>query len=132
MPACTSQRNGSSLVAMDNQRSKWLGFACVAIAQFMVILDVTVTKVALPVIKDQLHFGNPAIGWLVTAYVLTFVGVLLFRGGAADLFGRPRMLLVGMVAFTACSFLVGISPDPALLVVLRGAQGLSAALMSPD
>src|SRR5580693_3501286 len=115
MPACTSQRNGSSLVAMDNQRSKWLVFACVAIAQFMVILDVTVTNVALPVIKVQLHFGNAAIGWVVTAYVLTFGGLLLF----------------GMVAFTACSFLVGISPDPALLVVLRGAQGLSAALMSP-
>jgi EmrB/QacA subfamily drug resistance transporter len=116
---------------MDNQRSKWLVFACVAIAQFMVILDVTVTNVALPVIKVQLHFGNAAIGWVVTAYVLTFGGFLLFGGRAADLFGRRRMLLVGMVAFTACSFLVGISPDPALLVVLRGAQGLSAALMSP-
>jgi EmrB/QacA subfamily drug resistance transporter len=131
MPACTSQKNGSSLVAMNNQRSKWLVFACVAIAQFMVILDVTVTNVALPVIKVQLHFGNAAIGWVVTAYVLTFGGFLLFGGRAADLFGRRRMLLVGMVAFTACSFLVGVSPDPALLVVLRGAQGLSAALMSP-
>ena len=116
---------------MDNQRSKWLVFACVAIAQFMVILDVTVTNVALPVIKVQLHFGNAAIGWVVTAYVLTFGGFLLFGGRAADLFGRRRMLLVGMVAFTVCSFLVGISPDPALLVVLRGAQGMSAALMSP-
>src|ERR1700729_2219059 len=103
MPACTSQRNGSSLVAMDNQRSKWLVFACVAIAQFMVILDVTVTNVALPVIKVQLHFGNAAIGWVVTAYVLTFGGFLLFGGRAADLFGRRRMLLTGMVAFTVCS-----------------------------
>src|ERR1700728_1908816 len=115
MLVCTRLMNGSRLVAMDNQRSKWLVFACVAIAQFMVILDVTVTNVALPVIKVQLHFGNAAIGWVVTAYVLTFGG----------------MLLVGMVAFTVCSFLVGISPDPALLVVLRGAQGMSAALMSP-
>jgi EmrB/QacA subfamily drug resistance transporter len=123
--------NGSRLVAMDNQRSKWLVFACVAIAQFMVILDVTVTNVALPVIKVQLHFGNAEIGWVVTAYVLTFGGFLLFGGRATDLFGRRRMLLVGMVAFTVCSFLVGISPDPALLVVLRGAQGMSAALMSP-
>jgi len=79
----------------------------------------------------QLHFGNAAIGWVVTAYVLTFGGFLLFGGRAADLFGRRRMLLAGMVAFTVCSFLVGISPDPALLVVLRGAQGMSAALMSP-
>jgi len=116
---------------MNTHHSKWLVFACVAIAQFMVILDVTVINVALPVIKVQLHFGNAAIGWVVTAYVLTFGGFLLFGGRAADLFGRRRMLLSGMVAFTVCSFLVGISPDPALLVVLRGAQGLSAALMSP-
>ena len=65
----------------------------------------------------QLHFGNAAIGWVVTAYVLTFGGFLLFGGRAADLFGRRLMLLAGMVAFTACSFLVGTSPDPALLVV---------------
>jgi len=116
---------------MNNQQSKWLVFACVAIAQFMVILDVTVTNVALPVIKVQLHFGNAAIGWVVTAYVLAFGGFLLLGGRAADLFGRRRMLLAGMVAFTACSLLAGISPDPALLVVLRGAQGMSAALMSP-
>ena len=116
---------------MSNQESKWLVFACVAIAQFMIILDVTVTNVALPVIKVQLHFGNAAIQWVVTAYVLTFGGFLLFGGRAADLFGRRRMLLAGMVAFTVCSFLVAISPDPALLVVLRGAQGISAALMSP-
>jgi EmrB/QacA subfamily drug resistance transporter len=116
---------------MSKLHSKWLVFACVAIAQFMVILDVTVINVALPVIKVQLHFSNAAIGWVVTAYVLTFGGFLLFGGRAADLFGRRRMLLAGMVAFTVCSFLVGISPDPALLVVLRGAQGMSAALMSP-
>jgi EmrB/QacA subfamily drug resistance transporter len=116
---------------MNNQRSKWLVFACVAIAQFMVILDVTVINVALPVIKVQLHFGNAAIGWVVTAYVLAFGGFLLLGGRAADLFGRRRMLLAGMMAFTACSFLAGISPDPGLLVALRGAQGMSAALMSP-
>jgi EmrB/QacA subfamily drug resistance transporter len=131
MLACTSLKDGCRLVAMNNQRSRWLVFACVAIAQFMVILDVTVINVALPVIKVQLHFGNAAIQWVVTAYVLTFGGFLLFGGRAADLFGRRRMLLVGMAAFTACSFLVGVSPDPALLVVLRGVQGAAAALMSP-
>jgi EmrB/QacA subfamily drug resistance transporter len=131
MVACTSLKDGDRLVAMSNRESKWLVFACVAIAQFMVILDVTVINVALPVIKVQLHFGNATIGWVVTAYVLTFGGFLLFGGRAADLFGRRRMLLTGMVAFTVCSFLVGISPDPALLVALRGVQGISAALMSP-
>jgi hypothetical protein len=80
MLACTSLRNGGRLVAMSNRGSKWLVFTCVAIAQFMVILDVTITNVALPVIKVQLHFGNAAIGWVVTAYVLTFGGFLLFGG----------------------------------------------------
>lgn len=131
MIAYTRLSSNGRLAAMRNRQSKWIVFACVAIAQFMVILDVTVTNVALPAIKVQLHFGNAAIGWVVTAYVLAFGGFLLFGGRAADLFGRRRMLLVGLVAFTACSFLVGISPGPALLVVLRGAQGVSAALMSP-
>jgi hypothetical protein len=80
MVACTSLKNGLRLVAMSNRGSKWLVFACVAIAQFMVILDVTVINVALPVIKVQLHFGNATIGWVVTAYVLTFGGFLLFGG----------------------------------------------------
>jgi EmrB/QacA subfamily drug resistance transporter len=95
------------------------------------LTDVTVINVALTVIKVQLHFGNAAIGWVVTAYVLAFGGFLLFGGQAADLFGRRRMLLAGTGAFTACSLLAGISPGPALLVVLRAAQGMSAALMSP-
>jgi EmrB/QacA subfamily drug resistance transporter len=131
MLAYTSLKNGLRLVAMSNRGSKWQVFGCVAVAQFMVILDVTVINVALPVIKVRLHFGDAAIGWVVTAYVLAFGGFLLLGGRAADLFGRRRMLLAGMVAFTVCSFFVGISPDPALLVVLRGAQGLSAGLMSP-
>jgi EmrB/QacA subfamily drug resistance transporter len=131
MLACTRLKIGARLMSMNDRKSKWLVFACVAIAQFMVILDLTVINVALPVIKVQLHFGNAAIQWVVTAYVLTFGGFLLFGGRAADLFGRRRMLLAGMAAFTICSLLVAISPDPTLLVVLRGAQGLSAALMSP-
>lgn len=131
MVACTRVKDVGSLAAMASRGSKWLVFLCVAIAQFMVILDVTVINVALPAIKKGLGFGNASIGWVITAYVLAFGGFLLFGGRAADLFGRRRMLLIGLMAFTACSFLVGLSPDPVLLVVLRGAQGLSAAMMSP-
>jgi hypothetical protein len=95
----TSQQPGVTL----NGRSKWAIFTCVAIAQFMVVLDTAIISVALPIIKHQLHFSNSGIQWVVTAYVLTFGGFLLLGGRMADLFGRRRMLLIGMIAFTACS-----------------------------
>jgi EmrB/QacA subfamily drug resistance transporter len=111
--------------------SRWLIFISVAIAQFMVVLDTAIINVALPVIKTQLRFSGSGIQWVVTAYVLAFGGFLLLGGRAADLFGRRRMLLTGMIAFTLCSLLVAISPTTGFLVVLRGCQGASAALMSP-
>jgi EmrB/QacA subfamily drug resistance transporter len=112
--------------------SKWLTFILVAIAQFMVVLDTAITNVALPTIKQQLHFSNSTLQWVVTAYVLTFGGFLLLGGRAADLFGRRRTLLTGMIAFTSFSFLIGISRSVPMLIVLRAFQGLAAALMSPS
>src|SRR5580693_2196751 len=112
--------------------SKWLTFTLVAIAQFMVVLDTAITNVALPTIKQQLHFTDSSLQWVVTAYVLTFGGFLLLGGRAADLFGRRRTLLTGMVAFTAFSFLIGVSHTSTELIVLRALQGMAAALMSPS
>lgn len=112
--------------------SKWLIFVLVAIAQFMVVLDTAITNVALPTIKDQLHFSDSSIQWVITAYALTFGGFLLLGGRAADLFGRRRTLLAGMTAFTAFSFLIGISHTATMLIVLRALQGMSAALMAPS
>jgi EmrB/QacA subfamily drug resistance transporter len=112
--------------------SKWLVFTLVAIAQFMVVLDTAITIVALPAIKAQLHFTNSSLQWVVTAYALTFGGFLLLGGRAADLFGRRRTLLTGMIAFTTFSFLIGISQSGTLLIILRALQGMSAALMSPS
>jgi EmrB/QacA subfamily drug resistance transporter len=120
---------------METRRTggaKWWIFICVAIAQFMVVLDTAIINVALPVIKHQLHFSNSGIQWVVTAYVLTFGGFLLLGGRTADLFGRRRMLLIGMIAFTICSLFVGLAPSTGLLVVLRALQGASAAIMSPS
>ncbi len=116
---------------MLTQRSKWLIFLLLAIAQFMIVLDVSITNVALPTIKADLHFTNETLQWVVTAYALTFGGFLLFGGRAADLFGRRRMLLIGMTCFTIFSFLIGISQSAVLLIILRALQGLSAAFMSP-
>jgi EmrB/QacA subfamily drug resistance transporter len=106
-------------------------FALVAITQFMVVLDTAIINVALPVIKQQLGFGNASIQWVVTAYVLTFGGFLLLGGRVADLFGRRKTLVAGMLAFTAVSFLIGIDSSVPLLIALRGVQGMAAAFMSP-
>lgn len=106
-------------------------FALVAIAWFMVVLDTAIITVALPVIKRQLGFGADSIQWVITAYVLTFGGCLLLGGRVADLFGRRRTLVTGMLAFTLVSLLIGLSSSVPLLIVLRGLQGLAAAFMSP-
>jgi EmrB/QacA subfamily drug resistance transporter len=112
--------------------SKWFIFVLVAIAQFMVVLDSAITNVALPTIKQQLNFTDSTLQWVVTAYALTFGGFLLLGGRMADLFGRRRTLLGGMLAFTAFSFLIGISNSAVMLIVLRAFQGMAAALMSPS
>src|SRR6201985_3250898 len=114
------------------QRSPWLIFILVAIAQFMVVLDISITNVALPTIKQNLHFNNDSLQWVITAYSLTFGGFLLLGGRAADLFGRRRTLLIGMGAFTIFSFLIGISHSATLLIALRALQGMAAAFMSPS
>jgi len=112
--------------------SRWIVFTLVAIAQFMVVLDTAITNVALPTIKQQLHFTDSMLQWVVTAYALTFGGFLLLGGRAADLYGRRRVLVSGMIAFTIFSFLIGISRSTTLLITLRALQGASAAFMSPS
>jgi EmrB/QacA subfamily drug resistance transporter len=114
------------------QRSPWLIFFLVAIAQFMVVLDISITNVALPTIKETLHFTTDSLQWVITAYALTFGGFLLLGGRAADLYGRRKTLLMGMLGFTTISFLIGISQSALMLIVLRACQGLAAALMSPS
>jgi EmrB/QacA subfamily drug resistance transporter len=116
---------------MQKTASKWLVFVLVAIAQFMVILDNSITNVALPSIKRQFGFSTEALQWVVTAYALTFGGFLLLGGRVADLFGRRRTLLIGMGAFSLFSFLIGISTQSWQLTVLRALQGASGAFMSP-
>ncbi|MGF7229369.1 MAG: MFS transporter [Candidatus Saccharibacteria bacterium] len=112
--------------------SKWLLLAILATAQFMVVLDVSVVNVALPAMKQALHFNQSALQWVITAYALTFGGFLLLGGRAADLFGRRRTLVTGMTGFTLFSLLIATSQSSTMLVVLRALQGLSAALMSPS
>ncbi len=110
----------------------WLIFVLVALAQFMVVLDVSITNVALPSIQASLGFSEAMLPWIIAAYALAFGGFLLLGGRSADLFGRRKTLLAGMLAFIICSFLVGISAGATALVILRALQGLAAAFMSPS
>jgi len=111
--------------------SPGLIFVLLAVAQFMVVLDVSIVNVALPAIKASLGFTTQSLPWVITAYAIAFGGFLLLGGRAADLFGRRRMLLVGMSGFTVFSLLIGLAPNAGALVALRALQGLTAALMSP-
>ena len=113
------------------KKSRWLVFALMAVVQFMVILDTVVANVALPIIKESLHFSDTSLQWVVTAYALAFGGFLLFGGRAADLFGRRLVLLAGIIGFTSTSLLIGLAQSELQLIIFRILQGLSAALMSP-
>ncbi|HYF96720.1 MAG TPA: MFS transporter [Patescibacteria group bacterium] len=102
-----------------------------ALAQFMVVLDISIVNVALPSIREALNFSEANLQWVVTAYTLAFGGFLLLGGRAADLFGRKRLFLGGVAAFTVASLLAGISQSSEVLIFCRALQGLSAAFMSP-
>jgi EmrB/QacA subfamily drug resistance transporter len=115
-----------------NQRSRMIILGLLALAQFMVVLDTSVANVALPAIQKTLGFDPSALQWVITAYALTFGGTLLLGGRAADLFGRRRVLLTGIVGFTTVSLLIGLAQNPTELIVLRALQGMTAAFMSPS
>ncbi|HWN25650.1 MAG TPA: MFS transporter, partial [Actinomycetospora sp.] len=101
------------------------------LAQFMVVLDVSIVNVALPAMRTALGFDAEGLAWVVNAYTLAFAGFLLLGGRAADLFGRRRVFLVGLALFGLASLVGGLANDPALLLAARAAQGLGGAVLSP-
>ncbi len=109
----------------------WLILAVVCVAQFMVVLDVSVVNVALPAIKSSLGFSQTGLQWILNAYTLTFAGFLLLGGRAADLYGRKRVYLFGMALFTVSSLVGGLSNSQEMLVISRAVQGLGGAILSP-
>lgn len=110
---------------------RWKALAVVAAAFFMTILDVSIVNVALPSIATSLHFSRDNLQWVVTAYAITFGGFLLLGGRAADLFGRRRVFVAGVVVFTVASFVCGLASSEGVLVGARAVQGLGAAIISP-
>src|SRR5437868_8943301 len=112
-------------------RRKWLALALVVAAQFMVVLDVAIVNVALPSIKTDLNFTQESLQWVITAYAIMFGGTLLLGGRMADLLGRRRLFMAGLVLFTASSLLDGLAWSEGSLITFRALQGLGAALLSP-
>jgi EmrB/QacA subfamily drug resistance transporter len=104
----------------------------IAAAQFMVILDTSIVNVALPSIFKALHYTSESnLQWVVTAYTLAFGGFLLLGGRAADLYGRKKLFVISVAAFTTLSFLCGIAQSSIMLDITRALQGLTAAFLSP-
>jgi EmrB/QacA subfamily drug resistance transporter len=110
---------------------RWWALALLCGAFFMVILDAAIVTVALPSIENDLGFSAQGLQWVVSAYALTFAGLLLLGGRAADLLGRRRVFMVGLVLFTLASLLCGLAWSDESLIGARAFQGIGAAVMTP-
>jgi len=117
--------------AGDQDRRRWFALALIVAAQFMVVLDVAIVNVALPSIRTDLHFTQESLQWVITAYSILFGGALMLGGRLADLLGRRRLFVAGLVLFTVSSLLDGLAWSEGSLIAFRSLQGLGAALLSP-
>jgi EmrB/QacA subfamily drug resistance transporter len=113
------------------ENRKWWTLAAVAFGLFMIMLDNTVVNVALPSIEKDLNISISELEWIVTAYALVFAALLITGGKLADLFGRRRIFIVGLVIFTASSLACGLASSAGFLIGARAVQGVGAALMNP-
>jgi EmrB/QacA subfamily drug resistance transporter len=112
-------------------RRKWIALALLCTVQFMVVLDVAIVNVALPSIQTDLGFSQEDLQWVISAYALLFGGFLLLGGRAADLLGRRRVFLVGLVVFSVASLLSGLAWSDGALIGSRALQGLGSAMITP-
>jgi EmrB/QacA subfamily drug resistance transporter len=112
-------------------RARWAAVVLACVAQFMVILDVSVVNVALPAIRHALDFSGTGLQWVVNAYTLTFAGFLLLGGRLADLLGRRRVFVGGLLLFSLASLVGGLATSQGMLIAARAAQGLGGAVVSP-
>ena len=116
---------------MTADTRKWFVLAVVCVAQFMVILDVSIVNVALPSIQRGLHFSEQNLLWVLNAYALIFGGFLMLGGHVADKLGRRRVFMTGVIVFTTASLFCGLATSSGWLVTARAVQGLGAAILSP-
>ena len=112
-------------------RRKWFGLALLLLVQFMVVLDIAIVNVALPSIQTDLGFSQENLQWVISAYALFFGGFLLLGGRLADLLGRRRLFVAGIILFTGASLVSGLAWDDGPLIGARALQGLGAAIITP-
>ena len=117
---------------MPSDPRRWKALAVVCAAFFMTILDVSIVNVALPSIGKALDFSRDNLQWVITAYAITYGGFLLLAGRLADLFGRRRVFVVGLVVFTIASLFCGLAWSEPVLIAFRAIQGLGAAVITPS
>lgn len=115
----------------DFGSGRWAALALLCLAQFMLVLDITVVQVALPSIGAELDLGRAELTWVVTTYLLFFGSLMIMGGRLADEFGLRRILLIGLALFTLASLLCGLATSAAALLLGRAVQGIGAAMLSP-
>src|SRR5919106_2559389 len=118
-------------MTQDYLDRRWTALILLCAAQFIVVLDASIVNVALPTIGKGLHFSESSLPWVVNAYVIAFGGFLLLGGRAADLLGRRRVFMVGLVVVAVASLAAGFAATQGQLIAARAAQGLGAAIISP-
>jgi EmrB/QacA subfamily drug resistance transporter len=118
--------------AQDYRDRRWIALVLLCMAQFVVVLDASIVNVALPSIGEGLSFSQENLPWVVNAYVLTFGGFLLLGGRMADLLGRRRVFISGLLLVAAASLAAGFAANEGQLIAARAAQGLGAAIISPS
>src|SRR5499427_3201742 len=111
---------------------RWRALTVVCAAFFMTILDVSIVNVALPSIKTALDFSETNLQWVITAYAITYGGFLLLAGRLADLYGRRRVFMIGVVVFTIASLFCGLAWSEGVLIGARALQGVGAAVITPS
>src|ERR687887_299945 len=128
--ADSSDLSQSTALAVADPR-RWFALVAIAAAQFMVVLDIAIVNVALPSIGRDLHFSEANLQWVISAYAIAFGGFLLLGGRLADLWGRRRMFMAGLVLFSFSSLMCGLSWSEGSLIAFRVLQGLGGAILSP-
>lgn len=127
----TSDTNAGEAVDQSSDPRRWRLLGLLGLAQFMLILDVTVVAIALPHMGADLGLGRDALTWVVSAYTLAFGGLMLLGGRAADMFGPKPVVLAGLATFTVASLATGLATSAELAIGGRVAQGVGAAMLSP-
>jgi EmrB/QacA subfamily drug resistance transporter len=118
-------------MAAQTDPRRWQALALVCVAFFMTVLDGTIVTVALPTIKNSLHVADNTLQYVLIAYTITFGGLLLLGGRAADLLGRRRLFMIGVTIFSAASLACGLANSIGVLIAARAVQGVGAAIVSP-